>query len=160
MARDPIPTWFFVLVVVRLGRRFLLVHERKHGQLWYLPAGRVEPQETFAQAAQRETHEEAGIPIAIEGVLRVEHSPQPDGTARVRAILAARPTDDAVPKTMPDGESPGAGWFTLKEIESLPLRGHEVREIFRYVETGGQIYPLDMITAESAPFTRNQINQG
>jgi hypothetical protein len=38
MPRDPIPTWFFVLVVVRLDNRFLLVHEATHGQLWYLPA--------------------------------------------------------------------------------------------------------------------------
>ena len=55
MSRLPIPTWFFVLVVVRRGEQFLLVHERKHGQLWYLPAGRVEPGETFVEAAVRET---------------------------------------------------------------------------------------------------------
>jgi len=39
MSRDPIPTWCFALVVVRLGERWLLVHERKHGQGWYLPNG-------------------------------------------------------------------------------------------------------------------------
>ncbi len=37
MAREPTPTWCFVLVVARLGHRFLLVSEQKHGQLWYLP---------------------------------------------------------------------------------------------------------------------------
>jgi phosphatase NudJ len=42
MSREPIPTWYFALVVVVSGDRFLRVHERKHGQLWYLPAGRVE----------------------------------------------------------------------------------------------------------------------
>ena len=32
---EPIPTWFFVLVVVRApDGRFLVVHERKHGQLF------------------------------------------------------------------------------------------------------------------------------
>jgi len=41
MPREPIQTWYFALVVVRLQHRFLLVHERKHGQKWYLPAGRV-----------------------------------------------------------------------------------------------------------------------
>ena len=34
MPRNPIPTWFFALVVVRKGERFLLVHEAKHGQGW------------------------------------------------------------------------------------------------------------------------------
>ncbi len=32
MSKKPIPTWFFVLVVVRRGNEFLLVQERKHGQ--------------------------------------------------------------------------------------------------------------------------------
>lgn len=74
MAREPIPTWCFAVVVVRRGDRFLLVHERKHGQLWYLPAGRVEPGESFATAACRETLEEAGVPIRVTGLIRVEHS--------------------------------------------------------------------------------------
>jgi|YNPNPStandDraft_1061719.scaffolds.fasta_scaffold65748_2 8-oxo-dGTP pyrophosphatase MutT (NUDIX family) len=154
MARDPIPTWFFVLVVVRLGRRYLLVRERKHGQLWYLPAGRVEPGETFVQAAQRETLEEASIPIVIEGVLRVEHSPQPDGTARVRVIFIAHPADDTPPKIHADQESLGAGWFTLDELETLPLRGDEVREIFRYVNQSPSIYPVGLITYEGAAFAQ------
>ena len=34
------------MAVVRLGRRFLVVRERKHGQGWYLPAGRVEAGES------------------------------------------------------------------------------------------------------------------
>jgi phosphatase NudJ len=34
MSREAIPTWCFALAIVRLGRRFLLVHERKHGQRW------------------------------------------------------------------------------------------------------------------------------
>jgi hypothetical protein len=38
VAREPIPTWFFALGVVRLGGRFLLVEEREHEGGWYLPA--------------------------------------------------------------------------------------------------------------------------
>src|SRR5262245_48132513 len=111
MARDAIPTWFFVLVVVRSGSRFLLGPGRKHGQGYYLPAGRVEPGEGLIGAAKRETMEEAGIPIEIEHIIRVEHSPQPGGWARVRVIFAARPLDDRPPKSEPDEESLGAGWF-------------------------------------------------
>src|SRR5207244_8580287 len=90
MPRDPIPTWFFALVVVRKGDRFLLVHERKHGQLWYLPAGRVEPGETLADGALRETLEETGVRVRLEGILRVEHSPSPNG-ARCRVFFTASP---------------------------------------------------------------------
>jgi 8-oxo-dGTP pyrophosphatase MutT (NUDIX family) len=102
MARDPIPTYCFALVVVRLGHRFLLVHERKHGQLWYLPAGRVEPGEGFAAAAVRETLEESGVPIVIEGVLRMEHGLLLDGSARLRVFFLARPRDDTPPKSITD----------------------------------------------------------
>lgn len=153
MGREAIPSWFFVLVVVRLGHRFLLVHERKHGQLWYLPAGRVEPGETFVEAAHRETLEEAGIPIVVEGILRVEHTPQ-DASTRVRVMVVAHPRDDTPPKKVPDEESLEAGWFSLEELAALPLRGVEVREIFEHVAEGGAIAPLSLLVAEGAPWRR------
>lgn len=153
MAREPIPTWYFVLVVVRLGHRFLLVHERKHGQLWYLPAGRVEPGETFVQAAERETLEETDIPIAVEGILRIEHSPLADARARLRVILLARPTDDTLPKRHPDDDSLGAAWVTLEDLDVVSLRGADVREILQYVSQGAPVYPLSLIAPEGSPFS-------
>lgn len=89
MAREPIPTYCFALVVVRLGRRFLLVHERKHGQGWYLPAGRVEPGESFEAAALRETLEESGVPVVLEGVLRVPGRETLHGACRARPARRA-----------------------------------------------------------------------
>ena len=150
MARDPIPTHCFALVVVRLGRRFLLVHEKKHGQLWYLPAGRVEPGESFVTAAERETLEEAGVPIVVDGILRVQHSPRPGGQ-RLRVIFTAHPADDTPPKSEPDDESLEARWVTLDELHQLPLRGDEVRAWCQYVAEGGSIYPLGLLTPETAP---------
>ena len=150
MGREPVPTWFFALVIVRRGDEFLVVHEKKHGQLWYLPAGRAEPGESLAEAALRETREETGVPIVLEGVLRVEHTPLPDG-ARVRAIFVARPADDTPPKSAPDGESLGAAWVTLDALARLPLRGNEVRELFAHVAGGAPVYPLDVLTLEGAP---------
>lgn len=148
MAREPIPTHFFVLAIVRLGHRFLLVQERKHGQLWYLPAGRVEPGETLVQALLRETQEEAGIPIVPEGILRFEHRPMPDGAARVRVIFVARPADDTPLKSTPDDESLGAAWVSLDELSRYPLRGDEVANLFSYVARGGPIAPLATLAIE------------
>jgi phosphatase NudJ len=153
MARGPIPTWFFALVVVRREHRFLLVHENKRGQLWYLPAGRVEPGETFVAAACRETLEESGVPVELEGILRVEHSPLRDGSgARLRVVFVARPVDDTPPKSVADDESLEAAWVALEELDGYPLRGDEVREILEYVASGGPIYPLSLLQREGMPF--------
>jgi phosphatase NudJ len=148
MSRDPIPMYCFSLVVVRLGHRFLIVHERKHGQGWYLPAGRVEPGERFADAAIRETAEESGIAIALDGIVRLEHSPD---AGRMRAIFVAHPIDDRPPKSTPDDESLGATWVSLAELDRFALRGEEVRELFAYVEAGAPVYPLAMLVPEGAP---------
>ncbi len=149
MAREPIPTWYFVLVVVRRDDKFLLVHERKHEQKWYLPAGRIEPREDFIRAALRETLEETGVPIEIEGVLGIQHTPILDGTARVRFILLAHPADNTPPKSEPDDESLGAAWMTLEEMNDVELRGEEVLHLFRHVARGAPVYPLNLITTES-----------
>lgn len=149
MAREPIPSWYFVLVVVRKDDKFLLVHERKHDQKWYLPAGRIEPRETFIQAAHRETLEETGVPIEIEGILGIQHTPILDGSARVRFILLAKPKDDTPPKSEPDDESLGAAWMTFDEMKEVELRGHEVLRIFHYVANGGAVFPVSFVTTES-----------
>jgi 8-oxo-dGTP pyrophosphatase MutT (NUDIX family) len=149
MARDPIPAWFFVVVVVRLGRRYLLVQEAKHGNAWYLPAGRVEPGETLAAAARRETAEEGGIDIALEGLLRLEYEAHPDGGARVRVILLARPASDAAPKQQADDESLQAGWFTFAEARALRLRGADVIDALEQVEAGGPLLPIGCLQERS-----------
>jgi 8-oxo-dGTP pyrophosphatase MutT (NUDIX family) len=152
LARQPIPTWYFAVVLVRLSDRFLLVQESKHGQLWYLPAGRVEAGEDLVQAARRETLEEAGIPIIVEGILRVEHSPLTDGSARLRVVFAARPADDTKPKSEPDEESLQAAWVSLAELSEYPLRGNEVRMLCEYAAGGGPVYPLSLLQREGLPY--------
>jgi phosphatase NudJ len=152
-SREAIPTWFFAMVVVRKGDRFLVVHERKHGQGWYLPAGRVEPGESITDAAVRETLEETGIPVRLEGVIRVEHSPSPSG-ARCRVFFTAAPADDRPPRTTPNEESLGAAWVTLDELTSYPLRGDEVLALFRHIAAGGPVYPLSVLTFEGAPWPK------
>ena len=147
MGGSAIPTWCFSLVVVKRGHRFLVVRERKHQQLWYLPAGRVELGETFAEAGVRETLEEAGVPITIEGVLRIEHSPGYDGS-RLRVLFVARPSDDTPPKSQPDSESLEARWVSLEELAELPLRSPAVRELFQAVARGMPVAPLQLLGQE------------
>ncbi|MEQ8976923.1 MAG: NUDIX domain-containing protein [Deltaproteobacteria bacterium] len=113
----------------------------------YLPAGRVEPGESFADAAIRETLEEAGVPVVLDGVLRVEHRPSPDGT-RMRVVFVAHPADDTPPKSVPDDETLGARWLTIDEMRSLPLRGDDVIALFAMVERGAPVYPMSLFGPE------------
>jgi phosphatase NudJ len=147
VAREAIPTRFFTLVVVRKGDHFLVVQERKHDQLWYLPAGRVEPGEGLEQAAVRETLEETGVPIVLEGILKIGHTPRLSGT-RVRVIFLARPADDTPPKSVADSESLRAAWVTRDELQRLPLRGDEVAELFGAVASGMPVAPLSLLGRE------------
>jgi 8-oxo-dGTP pyrophosphatase MutT (NUDIX family) len=151
--REPIPTWFFALVVVRKGHRFLVVHERAKslGQTWYLPAGRVEPGESLADGARREALEESGVPIVLDGILRLEHTALPD-SARVRVVFVGHPADDTEPKSVPDEETLGAAWRTLPELEELArqglLRSDEVLTLIRAVEAGTFVAPLSLLATE------------
>lgn len=153
MPRDPIPTWFFVKVVVRQGDRFLLVHERKFDQTWHVPSGRVEPGETFVGTALRETLEETGVPVVLDGILRVEHNPQPTGSF-VGAILLAHPAADVAPKSAPDEESLGAAWFRLEQLAELPLREPAMRDVLAQVQAGARAYPLSVIGPKGVPLDR------
>jgi len=147
MARTPLPTWYFALVVVRKGDRFLLAQERKYGQSWTIPGGRVELGESLAEAAIREVREETGVPIKLDGIVRLEHSPSATG-ARIRVIFTGSAIDDTPPKSQPDEESLGAAWLTLDEIRARPLRGFELEALLEHIAKGGAVYPLDMLGRE------------
>ena len=151
MARDPSPTWFFVVTVVHRQGKYLLVHERKHGQLWYLPAGRVEPGEDFIEAAKRETLEETGIAVELTGLVRIEHSVVPKGR-RQRLIFVAEPVDDTPCKSEPDEHSLEAGWFALDDLASLALRGPDVAPLLAYLDRGGAVAPLSLLAHEGSSY--------
>src|SRR5436190_1951118 len=150
MAREPLPTWYFALVVVRRGHRFLLTQERKYGSTWSIPGGRVEPGESLAAAAVREVFEETGVPIRIDGILRVEHDPGDPGErdVRMRVLFTGSPIDDTAPKTTADDESLGAAYLTIDEIRRLPLRGAELGALLESVAGGRQVFPLDLLGPE------------
>ncbi|MCU0656826.1 MAG: NUDIX hydrolase [Polyangiaceae bacterium] len=144
MARDPIPSWFYALVVVRRGAHFLAIREASHGQGWYLPAGRCEAGERLTEAARRECLEETGIPVHLEGLLRIEHENHAWGV-RSRVIFVGSPASQQAPKTQPDEHSLEARWVTLDELERLPLRHPEVLDLFRAVASGAQVAPLSLL---------------
>eukprot|EP01100_Stratorugosa_tubuloviscum_P013233 TRINITY_DN6514_c0_g1_i2.p1 TRINITY_DN6514_c0_g1~~TRINITY_DN6514_c0_g1_i2.p1 ORF type:complete len:247 (-),score=111.64 TRINITY_DN6514_c0_g1_i2:26-766(-) len=147
---EMLPLAAFSLVVVKrpCDGYYLLVQECCQWG-WWLPGGRVDNGERLTSAAIRETKEEAGIDIKLQGVLRFEHSPHKRYT-RLRVIFFAIPIDESQqPKTLPNFESYGAAYIAPHEVNTLFLRGNEPLEWINYLEKGGQIYPLSILAKES-----------
>ncbi len=140
---------YLVLAVVRRRNKFLFIFEQKPKNGWYLPAGKVEPGEDFVEAVRRETLEEAGIPIEVDGIVRFECLPD---NAGMRLIFSASPADDTPPKSEPDKHSLKADWFTVDEIKKLTLRDPDVLKIFSYVTRSGFVAPLSILAREGDPF--------
>lgn len=157
MERVPFSTHGFSVVVCRHpDGRWLAVRETKN-RGWWLPAGLVDPGESFPQAAHRECREEAGITIQLKGVLRVEHSVYGPSHARIRVIFYAEPVDlTQRPKQIADKESEEARWVTLDDLKRLAkgqpgLRGPELHEWGSYLEQGGTPASMVFLAREDQP---------
>ena len=72
----------------------------------------------------------------------------------MRVIFYAEPTSDSPPpKSEPDSESEEARYVTLEELlelnEAPPYwRGGELYKYAKYIEDGGEIYPLSLLSLE------------
>ena len=68
----------------------------------------------------------------------------------MRVFVLARAVDDTPPKSVADEHSLEARWVTLDEVDALPLRGVEVREIVRAVLDGAFVAPRSLLAEEGA----------
>jgi 8-oxo-dGTP diphosphatase len=83
-------------------------------EMWVLPGGEVEADDSFRAAAERELQEEAGIEAAYDGLgmlARVEFRCDEYTTWGVLPIFEARARSTELHVADPDGEITDAGWF-------------------------------------------------
>ena len=136
-----------VATVIEHEGKYLLVEELSNGKLVYnQPAGHLDPNETLEQAAIRETLEETGWTIELEGVVGVAlyHSPHNDTTYN-RTTFHAKALAHDPTITLDDGIQQ-AIWLSYEEIcaASDKLRSQLVlRAIEQYRD--GHRYPLSLI---------------
>lgn len=123
---------YIVAGVVVVGDKVLLIQEAKpscRGD-WYLPAGRMEANETIVEAVKREVEEESGLTFEPEAVIAVECP----SFRWIRVTLAGKVTGGSLKTTaQADKESLQAGWFSQQEMATLNLRA---RDILPLIEVG------------------------
>lgn len=81
---------------------------------WDLPAGYLDPGESFEQAARRETSEEAGITVELTSLSGVYHSPPANAVTAV--YLARARTADAEVRI--DAESSEHAWVSRSDVQA------------------------------------------
>lgn len=127
-------SYIVAAVLINDQGEVLMMQEAKStcaGQ-WYLPAGRMEPGEDIAEAAQREVLEETGLHFQLTTLLMAESA----GGSWYRYVVTGEVTGGRL-KTPADAdkESLQAKW--ISDLGELSLRANDVLTL---VEKGRQYY--------------------
>ncbi|TKT81320.1 NUDIX hydrolase [Aquamicrobium sp. LC103] len=112
--------------------RFLLVRRGRPPAfgLYAFPGGRVEEGETLENAVRREVMEETGAMLReIRHVVDLEVGSEEE-EQRIEFILSVHAAAFAGGTIQAGDDADAAGWFTIEEMEPLPLAG-SVLEIAR-----------------------------
>lgn len=141
-----------VATIVPQDGRFLLVEENVHGRLVInQPAGHLEPGETLAEAAVRETLEETGWDVEIESLLGIQQwTSSASGSHFVRFTFSARALHHDPQRALDEGIV-RALWLGRDEIAQAherlrsPLVLHSVDDWIC-----GRRLPLDTIRSLAA----------
>ena len=138
----------FSMVLIAEDGKYLLIQENKPGQPWYLPAGRLEVGESFVDAAYRETREEAGVEVFLQGLVKFEAFPLSETAHYQKAVFLGTRLKGSKLKDFEDEHSIKAQWFSYEELFSLNLRSQEVISyIDKYLADGS--YPMSVIDTQS-----------
>ena len=136
-----------VATVIENSGRFLLVEELKGGRLVLnQPAGHLEPGESLIQAALRETLEETGWTVDIQGIVGVGLYTAPsNGVTYYRTTFFGTPLSHD-PLLRLDDDIERALWLSAEEIrsEAALLRSPLVSQAIEHYLAGHR-YPLSMI---------------
>jgi len=132
-------------VVVRDGR-LLLVEEAIDGRaVLNQPAGHLEPGESLAAAAVRETLEESGWTVRLTAFIGTYQWTAPDGTPFLRFAYAAEPISHDPARPLDTGIL-RALWLDPAELQAEPprLRSPLVWEVVADF-LAGQRHPLSIV---------------
>lgn len=103
----------------------VLLARRRDNDLWTIPGGAMEPGETVADCAVRETEEETGIDVEVTRLVGIYSNPNhvieySDGEVRQQFSIcfACRPTGG---EPADSDETTDVGWFTPAAVEAMDV---------------------------------------
>ncbi|MCR8921824.1 NUDIX hydrolase [Dasania sp. GY-MA-18] len=136
-----------VATVIERDEKFLLVEELSNGeQVYNQPAGHLDPNETLEQAAVRETLEETGWDIELQGLLGVALYESPHNSITYhRTTFYGKALKHHPERALDDGIIQ-AVWMSYEELvaSSDKLRSRLVLSAIEQYRNGHR-YPLDFI---------------
>lgn len=128
--------------VVRVGcsavifdekREKVLLTQRADNGRWCIPGGQLEAGESAAEACEREVWEETGLKVRAKRLIGVYSNPDqlviyPDGNKAFFVVINFE-AEILEGKLGLSNETTAFGYFSLKEMESMPMHGEHATRV-------------------------------
>lgn len=132
------------------GLRTLVIHRPRYDD-WSFPKGKLDPGETFEEAAVREVHEETGLRCTLLDPMPPITYPQADGTVKLtRYWVMTVERDEGF---TPSDEVDALRWLTLDEASAAVTHPLD-RELARRVAQDERV-TVSLVTAPGARTSRS-----
>ena len=120
-------------IIFDTKREKVLLTRRADNGRWCLPGGGMESGESAAEACEREVLEETGLTVRVKRLIGVYSNPDqlviyPDGNKAYFVVLSfeAEVMDG---KLCLSDETTEFGYFSVSEMESMPIHGHHKQRV-------------------------------
>lgn len=120
--------------IVLKDNSFVIVKEKQehvYGK-WNLPLGHLEEGEDIITGTKRESEEETGLKLDINGFVGVYQSYNKDGESIIKIIFKATTKDKKL--NFQKDELLDAKWVTFEDFEKIPKEDIRVRDIIDAVK--------------------------
>ena len=114
-------------------RTKILLTRRTDNGFWCLPGGGIESGESAAEACEREVLEETGLGVRVKRLVGVYSDPNqliiyPDGN-KIHVVALSFEAEVIHGELGLSNETTEAGFFSLKEMETMPLLGNHKKRV-------------------------------
>ncbi len=133
----------------------ILLTLRPDWEVWCLPGGSVEADESLAQAAIRETREEVGLEVRLTRLIGLYSRNGWLSQGLHVAVFAAEIIGGTL--SFQDGEVLEARWFAAQELPEAMLLGHSQRALDALAGASGAVWYHDSVWQFPPELTRQEL---